>query len=145
MHRSSLQYLDDIMEAIGNIEEDTSGISFDDFVADRRRKDAVIRNFEVIGEAIKNLPDNLKDKYPDKDWRKIAGFRDVLSHAYFGIKVTIFWTRLRTSFQFLKKRSGRSSGLKNRKNERPSRPSGKILPAARDPWPGQAIRSLPAT
>jgi uncharacterized protein with HEPN domain len=52
MHRTALQYLDDILEAIGNIEEDTSGISLDEFVADRRRKDAVIRNFEVIGEAI---------------------------------------------------------------------------------------------
>jgi uncharacterized protein with HEPN domain len=50
MHRTVLQYLDDILEAVGNIEEDTAGISFDEFVADRRRKDAVIRNFEVIGE-----------------------------------------------------------------------------------------------
>lgn len=67
MHRTSLQYLDDIMEAISNIEDDTRGISFDEFVADRRRKDAVIRNFEVIGEAIKNLPDILKEQYPDID------------------------------------------------------------------------------
>lgn len=67
MHRTSLQYLDDIMEAISNIEDDIRGISFDEFVADRRRKDAVIRNFEVIGEAIKNLPDNLKEQYPDID------------------------------------------------------------------------------
>ena len=81
MRRTVLQYLDDIIEAIDNIEEDTTGISFDDFVADRRRKDAVIRNFEVIGEAIKNLPDDIKEQYPNTDWRKIAGFRDVLSHA----------------------------------------------------------------
>jgi uncharacterized protein with HEPN domain len=53
------------------------------------RKDAVIRNFEVIGEAIKNLPGNLKEQYPKTDWKKIAGFRDVLTHAYFGIKPTI--------------------------------------------------------
>ena len=67
MHRTSLQYLDDIMEAISNIEDDTRGISSDEFVADRRRKDAVVRNFEVIGEAIKNLPDILKEQYPDID------------------------------------------------------------------------------
>jgi len=59
MHRMVLQYLDDILEAINNIDEDTAGISFDEFIADRRRKDAVIRNFEVIGEAIKNLPAEL--------------------------------------------------------------------------------------
>lgn len=102
MHRSALQYLDDIIEAIGNIEEDTTGISFDDFVADRRRKDAVIRNFEVIGEATKNFPENFKEPYPNTDWRKIAGFRDVLSHAYFGIKATILWDNLKNKLPALK-------------------------------------------
>jgi uncharacterized protein with HEPN domain len=102
MHRSIYQYLDDILEAIGNIEEDTAGITYDDFVADRRRKDAVIRNFEVIGEAIKNLPDNIKGKYTDTDWRKIAGFRDVLSHAYFGIKATILWDNIKNKLPALK-------------------------------------------
>ena len=82
--RTALQYLDDILEAIGNIEEDTTGITYDEFVADRRRRDAVIRNFQVIGEAIKNLPDDLKEGYPKTDWKKIAGFRDVLTHANLG-------------------------------------------------------------
>jgi len=52
------------LEALGNIEDDTRGIPFEDFGAYRRRKEAVIRNFEVISEAIKNLPDNLNNKYP---------------------------------------------------------------------------------
>ena len=91
MHRTVLQFLDDILESISNIEEDTSGITFEEFSKDRRRRDAVIRNFQVIGEAIKNLPDDLKERYPGTDWRKIAGFRDVLTHVYFGIKNTILW------------------------------------------------------
>ena len=103
MHRTVLQYLDDILEAVGNIEEDTSGISFDEFVADRRRKDAVIRNFEVIGEAIKNLPADLKERYPKTDWKKIAGFRDVLTHAYFGVKPTILWDNSVNNIPVLKK------------------------------------------
>jgi uncharacterized protein with HEPN domain len=103
MHRTSLQYLDDILEAIGNIEEDTTGISYDDFVADRRRRDAVIRNFQVIGEAIKNLPDDLKAGYPETDWKKIAGFRDVLTHVYFGIKPTILWDNAKNNLPDLKK------------------------------------------
>ena len=70
MRRTSLQFLDDILEAIGNIEEDTGGISFEEFSADRRRRDAVIRNFQVIGEAIKNLPPELRERYPDTDWKK---------------------------------------------------------------------------
>lgn len=89
MHRTVLQFLDDILESIANIEEDTRGITFEEFSKDRRRRDAVIRNFQVIGEAIKNLPDDLKERYPGTDWRKIAGFRDVLTHVYFGIKYTI--------------------------------------------------------
>jgi uncharacterized protein with HEPN domain len=60
MHRTVLQYLDDIFEAIRNIEEDTTGLSFDEFVADRRRKDAVVHNVEIIGEAKRNFPITLK-------------------------------------------------------------------------------------
>lgn len=69
----------------------------------QRRKDAVIRNFEVIGEAIKNLPSYLKERYPKTDWKKIAGFRDVLTHAYFGIKPTILWDTSVNNLPVLKK------------------------------------------
>jgi len=103
MHRTSLQFLDDILEAIGNIEEDTGGISFEEFSADRRRRDAVIRNFQVIGEAIKNLPPELRERYPDTDWKNIAGFRDVLIHVYFGIKLTILWDNAKKELPILKK------------------------------------------
>jgi uncharacterized protein with HEPN domain len=103
MRRTVLQYLDDILESIGNIEEDTTGISFEEFSRDRRRRDAVIRNFQVIGEAIKNLPDDLKEAYPETDWKKIAGFRDVLTHVYFGIKDTILWDNAMNKLPDLKK------------------------------------------
>lgn len=103
MHRTVLQYIDDILEAIGNIEEDIKGITYEEFAADRRRRDAVIRNFQVIGEAIKNLPDDLKERYPETDWKKIAGFRDVLAHVYFGIKYTILWDNATNKLPDLKK------------------------------------------
>jgi uncharacterized protein with HEPN domain len=103
MHRTVLQYLDDVLESIDNIEEDTKGISFEVFSKDRRRRDAVIRNFQVIGEAIKNLPDELKGRYPETDWRKIAGFRDVITHVYFGIKCTILWDNATNKLPGLKK------------------------------------------
>lgn len=64
MHRTELQFLDDIIDAIHNIEEDTDGLNFDEFDRDRRRKDAVIRNFEIIGEATKKLSEGLKSQYP---------------------------------------------------------------------------------
>jgi len=103
MHRIVLQFLDDILEAIGNIEEDTGGILFEEFSKDRRRRDAVIRNFQVIGEAIKNLPPELRERYPDTDWKKITGFRDVLTHVYFGIKLTILWDNATNKLPALKK------------------------------------------
>ncbi len=103
MRRTVLQFLDDILEAISNIEEDTDGISFEEFSRDRRRRDAVIRNFEVIGEAIKNLPEDLREKYPGTDWKAIAGFRDVLIHVYFGIENTILWDTATRKLPTLKK------------------------------------------
>ena len=69
----------------------------------QRRKDAVIRNFEVIGEAIKNLPGDLKERYPKTDWKKIVGFRDVLTHAYFGVKPSILWDNSVNNIPKLKK------------------------------------------
>lgn len=51
----------------------------------------MIRNFQVIGDAIKYLPSELRERYPDTNWKKITGFRDVLTHVYFGIKLTILW------------------------------------------------------
>jgi uncharacterized protein with HEPN domain len=101
--RTSLQLLEDILEAIRNIEEDTEGISFDEFAKDRRRRDAVIRNFQVIGDAVKYLPAELRERYPDTDWKKIAGFRDVLTHVYFGIKMTILWDNAVNEMPDLKK------------------------------------------
>ena len=68
------------------------------------RKDAAIRNFEIIGEAIKNLPaEASRNGYPKTDWKKIAGFRDVLTHAYFGIKPTILWDNATSKLPLLKK------------------------------------------
>jgi uncharacterized protein with HEPN domain len=91
MHRTVLQYLDDIFEAIRNIEEDTTGISFNEFVADRRRKDAVVHNFEIIGEATKKLSDDLKARNPAVAWKQVAGLRDVIAHGYFRIDYEVIW------------------------------------------------------
>ncbi|GAH59966.1 unnamed protein product, partial [marine sediment metagenome] len=91
MPRERKAYLKDILEAIRKIENYTKNISFNDFVRDELIKDAVVRNLEIIGEAVKNIPDDVKNKRPEVEWKKIAGLRDILIHAYFGIDDEIVW------------------------------------------------------
>ena len=80
-------FLYDILEAISKIENYTKGMSYDEFIHDEKTIDAVIRNLEIIGEAAKNIPEDAKNKYPEIPWKEIAGMRDKLIHAYFGVKL----------------------------------------------------------
>ncbi len=91
MSRDYKLYLDDILDAIKKIEDYTEGIPQIEFNKDNMIIDAVIRNLEVIGEAVKNLPRNIREKYPDLEWKKIAGMRDILIHEYFGVNLEIVW------------------------------------------------------
>jgi len=84
-------YLEDILSCIGNIEEYSKGLSSSQFRKDKMRIDAVIRNLEIIGEAVKKLPDGFRRDYPDVEWAKIAGLRDILIHEYFGVNLEIIW------------------------------------------------------
>jgi len=85
MPREYKAYLKDILEAIRKIENYTKDVSFDDFEVDELIQDGLVRNLEVIGEAAKSIPENIKNKKPEVEWKKIAGLRDILIHAYFGI------------------------------------------------------------
>ena len=81
----------DIIESGNKILEYTKDLSFHQFTNDSKTVDAVIRNFEVIGEAAIRLPDNFKDQYPDIEWHRIKGFRNRIVHDYFGIDYSIVW------------------------------------------------------
>jgi uncharacterized protein with HEPN domain len=91
MRRTVLHFLEDIREATGNIKKYTDGMSYEQFLVDRRTQDAVIRNFEIIGEATKNLPEDLKARYPDVAWRPVAGLRDIVAHGYYRIDYEVIW------------------------------------------------------
>ena len=91
MSRELRLYLTDILIAGEKVLRYTEGMNFENFVADDRTFDAVIRNLQIIGEAVKNIPDDVRELNPEIEWRKIAGLRDILAHAYFQIEDEIIW------------------------------------------------------
>jgi uncharacterized protein with HEPN domain len=84
-------YLEDIQKSMLRILEYTEGMSFSDFKKDYMVVDAVIRNFEIIGEASKNVPEYVRKKYPEIPWKKMHGLRNLISHKYFGIDYEMIW------------------------------------------------------
>jgi len=89
--RSPQLLLEDIIESANKILVYTGGLSFEQFLADGRTVDAVIRNFEIIGEAANRLPEEIRDQYPNIDWHRIRGFRNRIVHDYMGIDYKIVW------------------------------------------------------
>ncbi|MCM2333018.1 MAG: DUF86 domain-containing protein [Anaeromyxobacteraceae bacterium] len=89
-------YADDIIESCGKVRRFIAGMTYEAFVADERTRDAVIRNLEVIGEAAKNLPDEVIGKAPEVEWRKVRGMRDVIAHGYFGLDMKVVWDTAKT-------------------------------------------------
>ena len=102
MPRDYKAYIKDILEAIDRIESYTTNLTFDDFSESRLYQDAVVRNLEIIGEAVKRLPKRLIEKYPEIEWKKIAGLRDILIHEYFGIDTEIVWDVVKNKIPELK-------------------------------------------
>ena len=90
-NRSDSLYIRDIKESIEAILSYTKGIGFDDFKQDRMRYSAVIREFEIIGKAVGNLNDDVKEQHPDVNWQDIKDFRNLLIHEYFGVDLDIVW------------------------------------------------------
>jgi len=97
-------FLRHILESIENVENFTKDVSKTEFLSSVLVQDGVIRRLEIIGEAVKNLPLEVKEQYPDIEWKKIAGLRDVLIHAYFDVDIDLTWEIIKRDLPDLKKK-----------------------------------------
>jgi len=95
--------IDDMLDAIGRIEQYTQDMFYETFSNDQKTIDAVVRNLEIIGEAANRLPDEFKEKQSDVEWYKVVGLRHRIVHEYFGIDVQIIWQILQNDLPVLRK------------------------------------------
>ena len=100
--RSQKLFLLDIIESVDAINGFVEDFSFDSFTADRKTHSATIRELEIIGEAIRNISDEIKAEYPDVLWHEIRSFRNKVTHEYFGVDNRIVWDIIKNELDLLK-------------------------------------------
>ncbi|MCW4025321.1 MAG: DUF86 domain-containing protein [Candidatus Bathyarchaeota archaeon] len=100
--RDFRDYLQDILVAIDDVETFVGNMRYEEFVKDRKTLNAVVRSIEIIGEASKNIPEQIKTQYPELPWKQMAGMRDKLIHAYFGVDTETLWKAIKTNIPTLK-------------------------------------------
>ncbi|MBW2975956.1 DUF86 domain-containing protein [Candidatus Woesearchaeota archaeon] len=100
----NLPYLKHIVDAIMDIEGSVKKLSKEEFKRSKDTKDAAIRRIEIIGEAVKNISKELKEKHPEVEWAKIAGTRDIMIHAYFSVDLDIVWSIVKKDLPALKRK-----------------------------------------
>ena len=103
MKRDVGLFIEDILESIKAIEEYSKDMNKEELELSRLKQNAIIREIEIIGEAVKNIPENIKNKHKEIEWRKIAGMRDVIIHGYFRIDLNAVWNVIKKDLPTLKK------------------------------------------
>ncbi len=96
-------FLHDILDNVEKAEQFTAGITLTQFTKDEKSAYATIRALEIIGEAVKQIPDDLRQRYPDVPWREIGRMRDKLIHHYFGVNLAVVWKTVQEDIRPLKK------------------------------------------
>ena len=122
MNRGVGILLSEILEAIHLLQRYTAGLPYDAFAADVEKQDAVVRRLEIIGEAVKGLPEDLRAKYPDVPWRDIAGARDIMIHEYFRVDLELAWEMVQDDLPALAAEVSkilRDEGLRDQVNSAP--------------------------
>ena len=103
MSKEPIIFIEHIIENISDIENFSKDINKEDFLKNKEKQNAIIRSLEIVGEAIKNIPLNIKIKYKEVPWREIAGTRDIISHHYFGVDLELIWKIVKENLSSLKK------------------------------------------
>ncbi len=104
MKRTQELYIGDILESIEKIERYVKGFTEKNFYQDSQLQDAILRRLEIMGEAVKNISQNFRIKYPEIPWKNIAGLRDVLTHEYFGVNLKRVWKIIKEDLPELKEK-----------------------------------------
>lgn len=100
-------FLRHILESIEAIGDFSKGLTFEELCKNRLKRSAIVRELEIVGEATKNIDDQLKIKYKEIAWREIAGTRDMIVHKYFGVNLEIIWDIIKKDLPKLKKQISR--------------------------------------
>jgi uncharacterized protein with HEPN domain len=102
MKREIGDYIQDVVENMDAALAFISNTTYDEFVKDVKTNYAVVRAIEIIGEAVKNIPEDVRKKYPEIPWRKMAGMRDKISHEYFGVSLERVWEVVKKGYSLFK-------------------------------------------
>ena len=102
MKREVGDYIEDIIGAIDKAMNFVKNISYEEFIQDDKTVFAVVRALEIIGEAVKNIPDDIRKNYREIPWKDMAGMRDKFIHEYFGVKLSIVWRTVKEEISPLK-------------------------------------------
>ncbi|MCK5624321.1 DUF86 domain-containing protein [Candidatus Pacearchaeota archaeon] len=103
MNKNNLAFIEHILESINAIMEFSKDINKKELISNRLKQSAIVREIEIIGEAVKNISKDLKNKHPEIEWKEIVGTRDKMIHHYFGVDLNIIWEIIKTDLPDLKK------------------------------------------
>src|SRR3989344_6585950 len=102
--KDDLPFIEHILDSISAIEKFSKNLKKEKLLSNRLRQSAIVREIEIIGEAVKNISDSLKKKHPEIEWKEIAGTRDKMIHHYFGVDLNIVWDIIKINLPDLKSR-----------------------------------------